>query len=195
MSIDRPQDRTLVLRRIAARAVDAFTIFFLTFGLAVTVLFAFMAELTDMLALDPWGRSLAPALLFFVVAVVYEATFVSRRGQTPGKDLLDVRVIDALDPEGSRIPTPSVAAARALVAWSVVFVPDLRLAFALAAAGALLLLLAPVRLAVLDRIVTTAVVAYDADLEEGPVDDRVPADDLEHRYGPRLWRSLTGTKP
>lgn len=195
MSIDRPQDRTLVLRRIAARVVDAFTVFFLTFGLAVTVLFAFMAELTDMLALEPWGRSLAPALLFFVVAVVYESTFVSLRGQTPGKDLLDVRVVDALDAEGARIPTPSVASARAVLAWSVAFVPDLRLAFGLAATGALLLLLGPVRLAVLDRIMTTAVVAYDADREEGPLDDRVPADDLEHRYGPRLWRSLTGSKP
>ena len=183
-------DMLIVGRRVAARAVDAFTVFFVTFGLAVSVLFAVMAPLTDALDLGPWGRALAPTLVFVLLAVTYETVFVALRGQTPGKDLLNVKVTR----DGTSAPLWVTAFVRAVVAWSVVVVAvvDLRVGLAIVAAGVLALVIDPGRMGVLDRLCGTTVISYDADLEEGPIDVRGSSDDLESRYGPRLWRSLTG---
>ncbi|MEQ8840288.1 MAG: RDD family protein [Acidimicrobiales bacterium] len=177
---------SLSARRIAARLVDGFTVFFLSFGLAVTVLFAVMAPLTDALDVGPWGRALAPALLVFVVAVTYETAFVARRGQTPGKELCNVKVI-AVDAPGPR------AFGRAVVAWGVLVVPDFGLALLPVAVGVVALLADPRGRSVFDRVFGTWVIDYDADIEEGPVVAAASSDEIESRYGPRLWRAVTGS--
>ena len=179
----------LAMRRVAARIVDLFTVFFLTFALAVTVLFVVMAPLTRLLDVGPWGTRLAPTLLFVVVAVAYETTFVSRRGQTPGRDLLNVKV---LGHDGYSAPSTWTAFARALCWGAVALVPDPRIGIALAVASVLWLLVDPAGRGPHDRLVGTSVIPYDADIEEGPIARPRRTEEIEDRYGPRSLRALVG---
>lgn len=170
----------LALRRLAARVVDLFTVFFLTFALAVTALFAVMPALTDALDIGPWGRTLAPTLLFVMIAVVYETVFVSLRGQTPGKDLLCLRVTD-----GAGVPP---AAGVSLGRSALMAMPFL-LPHPLLVATTLVVLAAPMavgRVSLHDLLTGTDVDAYDADALEGPVPGSSSAE-VEARYGPRSW--------
>ena len=175
----------MALRRLAARAVDLFTIFFLTFALAVTVLFAVMRPLSDALDIGPWGTSFAPTLLFGIVAVLYETAFVCLRGQTPGKDLLNLRVTRTDD----TIPTRETALGRSIVLTLPLLAPDPAIGVIVVLAIA-----APVAFGsagLHERIARTMVSAYDADAEE-PALPGVPPDAIEERYGPRSWwRALT----
>ncbi|MDW3217837.1 MAG: RDD family protein [Acidimicrobiales bacterium] len=174
---------SLVARRLAARLIDVFTVFFCTFALAVTVLVPVTAPLTDLLDRGPWGRALGPAVLIAVVGIVYEAVFTAARGQTPAKDLLCIKVVARSTPD---TPTPLRAVLRAAVLWSWVLLvhPALIALFAvgLAFRGGH------------DRLFDTEVIPYDADAVEGPIVAAPPTRVIEARYGARSWwRSLTGT--
>ena len=162
--------------------------FFCAFALAVTVLFWAMAPLTDALDRGPWGRALAPTLLVALVGVVYETVFVAARGQTPAKDLFDVKVVVRGTPDA---PDRLRAGGRSVLVWSWLLVPDLRVALLLVAAGALATALQPGGRGPHDRLLGTDVVGYDADVEEGPI-ARPDDGAVERRYGPRSWwRALT----
>ena len=186
--------RTIVVRRLGARAVDLFTVFFCTFALAVTVLVPVMAPLTDLLDRGPWGRSLAPALLIALVGITYETVFTAGRGQTPAKDLFCIKVVAASTPDP---PARRRVAIRATLLWSWIVVP---LPGSTVAAGVVIVFvvgmaaaaLDPARRALHDRLLTTEVIAYDADAVEGAVVS-TPASVIEARYGARSWwRSLAG---
>lgn len=189
-----PPSRSLVVRRLAARAVDLFTVFFCTFALAVTVLVPAMAPLTDLLDRGPWGRSLAPALLFALVGVVYETVFTAGRGQTPAKDLLCIKVVHASTPDP---PARRRVAIRAAMLWSWVVVPLpgstlAAVVLSVFLSGMALTALDPAHRAPHDRLLTTEVISYDADAMEGAVVP-TPAGAIEARYGARSWwRSLAG---
>lgn len=173
----------LAFRRLIARAVDLFTVFFLTFALAVTALFFVMAPLTEVLDVGPWGTALAPTLLFVVVAAVYETVFVAQRGQTPGKDLLGLRITHTADAVDV-VPTAVASLARA----GLVTMPFLLPHPVLVTLG-LVVLAAPVvvgRPGLHDLLTGTHVEAYDADAVEGPIADDSAAG-VEARYGPRSW--------
>lgn len=97
----------LLVRRIGARCIDAFTVLFLTFACVVTLLVLVMDRLTQALDRGPWGSTLGVLLLYALLGACYETVFVARSGQTPGKDLMNLRVVDAATgaPPGWRAAT------------------------------------------------------------------------------------------
>lgn len=150
-------------RRIAARVVDAATVATILWVLVVLRVLWFVPALTARFQPDPWGRGFVATISFVVLAVVYESVFVSRSaGQTPGMDLLCVRVVGPGD-EGATGATRAVARVLPLLA-----VPVVRPAWAavalLAACGASLAV--PGRRPVLDVLTGTIVVPYDRDRED-----------------------------
>lgn len=181
----------LRLRRLTARLVDIFTVFFCTFALAVTVLVPVTAPLTDLLDRGPWGRTLAPALLIAVVGIVYETVFTAARGQTPAKDLLCIKLVgrSTTDP-----PSPRRAALRAALLWSWVLIPHAGVALALGVVAAASLAAGRDGRGLHDRLFGTEVIPYDADAVEGAILTKPASGAVEARYGARSWwRSLTGT--
>ena len=89
---DRPP--ASLVRRAAARAIDLATVFFLMWALVVTRVLFFMDRLSDRIHPDPWGRAFVATVTFVVLATVYEIVFlVANKGQTPGKDIMKLRVI------------------------------------------------------------------------------------------------------
>ncbi|GJM39506.1 MAG: hypothetical protein DHS20C19_28730 [Acidimicrobiales bacterium] len=181
---------SLVARRLAARLVDVFTVFFCTFALAATVLVPVTAPLTDLLDRGPWGRSLGPAVLLVIVGVVYETVFTAARGQTPAKDLLCIKVVAAATPDP---PAPVRAALRAALLWSwVLLVHPTVMVAALAAVFALAV--GSSARGLHDRLFDTEVIAYDADAVEGPIPAAPTTRAVEATYSARSWwRSLTGS--
>ena len=89
-------------RRLVARLLDMFTTFFLTFALVVIVFVWFLDDLAQAVDPDPWGRAFIATVLYVMVATVYEVVFLWQRGQTPGKDAMNVRVIS--DTDGIGLP-------------------------------------------------------------------------------------------
>lgn len=154
-------------RRVVARLVDMASVFFVLWFLVVVQVLWFMREAADRYAPAPWGRAFAPLCAYLALYAAYEAVFLHwNRGQTPGRQLLGIRVVDARD--GS---DPSTG--RVLARW---LVPALALVVRPLWAGPLLLALTAVSLpfgtrrrAVHDLIAGTTVV------REQPATDR--ADD------------------
>lgn len=151
-------------RRVAARAIDAATVVTLLWTLVVTHALWFMPELTDRFQPEPWGRSFVATLAFLVLAAIYEAVFVVRNeGQTPGKDLMDLRVV------GPRTDG-RMTVARTLARWSpLAVVPVVRPAWAAVLGVAVMaatVVLGSRWRPVTDAIAGTVVVGYDRDLED-----------------------------
>jgi uncharacterized RDD family membrane protein YckC len=88
-------------RRTAARLVDAAVVFFVLWTLVVLRVLWFMGPLSDDVTVEPWGHAFVPTVAFIVLFVVYESVYVAyNRGQTPGKELLKVRVVRRRVDEG-----------------------------------------------------------------------------------------------
>ena len=162
-------------RRAGARLVDALTVFFLLWLLVVVRILWFMDDLSEAVDPDPWGRAFVATVLFTVLVTAYDVVFTRwDRGQTPGRDLFDVRVVPA---GATDEPVPlGRAVVRSLVPCLAFLVPPL-------GAGAVVWLVAagpavvdPRRRALHDLLAGTAVVTYDRDAEEvdALVDDLDP---------------------
>lgn len=124
-------------------------------------------------------------LLFAGLLTAYELVFGSRLGQTPGQDLLHVKVAVAGTAEA---PGLVRAARRWAVPLAAVLWADARVGAALLVVTAALALVVPGRRSGHDLLAGTWVIAYDADAdEEGdePV-DFAPLDDLRRQR--RLFR-------
>lgn len=176
-------------RRLAARLLDMFTTFFLTFALVLLVFVWFLDGLSETLDPAPWGRGFVALLLYIIVSTAYEVVFVSQRGQTPGKDVMKLKVIH--DASGTH-PTVNVALVRSLPLALLRLVPGAGIGtLATFVVGAS----APVahrKRALHDLLAGTSVVVYDSDEEEdGP--GRYPARARVSRsYGPRTWWHAIG---
>ena len=174
----------LLLRRVAARCIDAFTVLFLTFGAAVSVLVLAMDPLTRALDVGPWGQSLAPLLLYCLISIVYETVFTARCGQTPGKDLLKVRVVDAATGE---LPGWPSATGRAVVMALPRLVPGVVIG-TIAVFGYAAPVPASGGRGVQDLLCGTRVEFHDATAEsEDRPDWESSTAGLAHQYGPRSW--------
>jgi uncharacterized RDD family membrane protein YckC len=98
-------------RRVLARLVDGVTVFFVLWALVVLQVFWFMRDLSVRVDVAPWARALGPLLVYLVLAGAYEVVFLAwNNGQTPGKQLLRVRVVRGSDGRG-------VSAGRAALRW------------------------------------------------------------------------------
>lgn len=168
-------------RRLVARLVDAFTVFFLTFAIVIVFLVSFMDRLSDAVDPEPWGRALMATLLYIAVTFVYEVVFISQRGQTPGKDLLDLKVVSV---RTGRHPTLPVAALRALPVAVLRLVPGAAVGTAATLAVGVSVPFDRRRRALHDLLAGTVVVSYDADAHE----ENDSGDDIEDGEPPALDR-------
>lgn len=123
----------------------------------------FVPGLTARFEPEPWGRAFVATAAFVVLAAIYEAVFVSRSsGQTPGKDIMNIRVVGpgedgavgAVRALGRALPALAVPVIRPI--WAAVAV--------LAISG--LTVAGPGRRSIVDALAGTTVVSYDRDRED-----------------------------
>ena len=155
-------------RRVLARGIDYLAIFWLLFALDVIGVTFWVAKYTDRVTPTPWGSSFVVITTLAGFYAVLEVVYIAKRGQTPAKELLKIRVVrvDRVDPPGWQT---------ALQRW---WLPGL--AFALPWWGALAAFAAlglpatvdPQRRTLYDRLSHTVVVPYDAKKVEGPIATR-----------------------
>jgi uncharacterized RDD family membrane protein YckC len=107
-------------RRVVARLLDALAVFWLLFALVVVGIAFWVAPLTDHVHPSPWRDAFVATLTYAALLVVYEVAFVATRGQTPGKDLLKIKVVRI---EDGRNPTVRQAMQRSLVHAGLSVVP------------------------------------------------------------------------
>jgi uncharacterized RDD family membrane protein YckC len=151
-------------RRVAARAIDAATVFFLLWALVVVRVLWFMDFLSDRVDPEPWGRAFVATATFVVFSAVYEVIFlVHNKGQTPGKDIMKVRVVPT---DGNKHVGAGRAVARWLLPGLAVLVPPFWLGALAATATGIPALAQRRRRAVHDLVGGTVVVPYDRDEED-----------------------------
>ena len=167
-------------RRLVARALDAaaVTSAFLVVGVSGVVWS--LSTIADRFDPEPWGRGFVPTVLYVVLHGVHEVVFVTTRGQTPGRDLMNVRVEAA---SGRELLGPR----RALLRWLPVGGCLLVRPVWVAALGLLALGVDRDGRNLLDRIAGSHVVAYDSTAEEGPR-RQVDGAELRRVYGRRHGR-------
>jgi uncharacterized RDD family membrane protein YckC len=156
-------------RRAAARLVDAAVVFFVLWMLVVLRVLWFMGSLSDDVAPEPWGHAFVPTVAFVVLFVAYDAAYVAyNRGQTPGKELLKVRVVRRRADEGDELtdPGPVRALARSLLPALVWLASPVWLGFGLLFALGTSGPLSRRRAAWHDHLAETSVVHYDRRAEE-----------------------------
>lgn len=173
-------------RRVVARLVDMVTVVVLCLIIVVLGFAPLMDWLSDRVDPSPWHRALMATVLYALVASVYEVIFLVARGQTPGKDLLNVRVVDA---SSGSTPGLRTAIVRTVPFAVLRMVPGPWLG---TAACGVLGVSAPFdadRRGLHDRLAGTRVETYDADEEESDGDPMptIDREDFFHRYGPRSW--------
>ncbi|WP_155060163.1 RDD family protein [Streptomyces blattellae] len=99
-------------RRLLARLVDATAVLAVLWVLVVLQIFWFMGDATRRLDPEPWGSAFVPLVAFVVLSATYEVVFLRfNGGQTPGKDLLDIRVV------ARSADSPELSLPRALLRW------------------------------------------------------------------------------
>jgi uncharacterized RDD family membrane protein YckC len=154
-------------RRAAARALDMMAIFWLQFAFAV-LLAGFGVPLRVHGTPEPWGEAFVGYLVYISLFALLETVYLVRRGQTPGHELLKLKVVDATT--GAHPTLPQVLR-RSLVLWLLRLIPG---GFAMYGAAAIYAtglpaLVDPRRRRTLgDLLGGTIVVSYDATVEEGP---------------------------
>lgn len=148
-------------RRAIARALDAATMLMILWVVSILLTPLFMKGLVARVASGPWGRSLAPTVLFVAIAISYEAVFVCRNlGQTPGKDVMNVRVVS-----DDGLVSPRSALVRAAGTSIIWLVPAPLFAAAFLGSAILAMAVWP-RLAIHNALARTRVVAYNRSAED-----------------------------
>lgn len=171
---------------MAGWAIDLVTVLFLTLAIVLVGTAPLIDDAASRWAPEPWGSAFVSTLLFSVTFFVYETAFLAVRGQTPGMDLVQLKVIV---PATGEHPSWRRAALRTLPLTLLRVVPT-------AIFGTVAMLLvgisAPVdrrRRGLHDFLAGTIVISYDADAddedEDGGVPQRVDRDDLADTYGSR----------
>jgi uncharacterized RDD family membrane protein YckC len=151
-------------RRILARMLDALTVFWLLFALVVTGLAFWVQPLAEQLDPGPWHRAFVSTLTYAGLFVLYEVVFLAARGQTPGKDVMKIKVIRVRD--GER-PTIGDACTRSVVHATVAVVPNVWVASVAQFVIGLTAPASPMRRTLADLAAGTQVVYYD-DPDERP---------------------------
>ncbi len=145
-------------RRVAARTADVVIVATVLWTLSALQVLAPAGRLADWASGGSRGTATFPILVGVVLGAVYEIVFVTRSsGQTPGKDLMNCRVVGT-----STAVSPGRAFARWIpVAVIVALPPPWMVAAASAAVAAAALGWAPT-----DVIGRTRVIGYDRDVED-----------------------------
>lgn len=164
--LDLPVDQrppAPIHRRIGARVIDVLTVLCVLWAAIVMHIFWFIGPLAEDHQPDPWGGRFVTTVAFVALWMLYEWAFlVYSKGQTPGKDIMKLRVI-------STGGSPEVGSAQALLRWTPLAVlpwiaPVWAVPIALAAVA--LPLVGRRRRAVHEVVSRTRVVAFDRDRED-----------------------------
>jgi uncharacterized RDD family membrane protein YckC len=167
-------------RRVVAFALDSLVVITVQMSLTIAGLLWYIESsrtftddgrtITDTKYVGPapWGRDFAPLFTFIALAFIYEVIFIWKRGQTPGKERMKIRVTRVDDGE---LPTFKQACLRSGVIGLFRTVPG-----GIMLIGNLVALVSGVpapfnmrRRALHDYAAGTMVVHYDAVEKEGPV--------------------------
>lgn len=169
-------------RRAAARVVDLVTVLFVNLALVLGGLASVVDSASTRWAPEPWGRALVATIAYSAILLVYEVVFLALRGQTPGKDLFNLKVV-----EKTTLARPRwwVALVRTLPIVVLRLVPG-------AAVGTLAIgglgVTAPfgARRGLHDWLAGTIVVSYDATaMEPESIVEPIDRRELATKYGPR----------
>lgn len=168
-----PEAAPLVLaalwRRVLARTLDWFAMFWVLFALQVMGVSFWVRDYTDEITPAPWGNWFMVLTTIAGLYAILEIVYLAKRGQTPAKELLKIRV--AHPGRDDR----SLGWGLALARWVV---PGLAMALPLAIGPVVLAVLGlpaafdPKRRTLWDRLAGTVVVPYDAKVVEGPIRNR-----------------------
>lgn len=82
-------------RRLAARLVDAVAVTTWVFALSIAHVFFHLPLWSDDVNPEPWGNWFLLTITLVVVYAAYEIAFIAKVGATPGKDLMNLQVVDA----------------------------------------------------------------------------------------------------
>ena len=154
-------------RRVAARGLDMLAIFWLQFAIAI-LLAGFGVPLRVDGSPEPWGQAFVGYVVYVSLFAIYETVYLVMRGQTPGKEFLKLRVVDATT--GAN-PTVGQVVRRSFLTWVLRMIPGGYSTFgsaAIAVTGLPALVDRRARRTLGDLVAGTIVVHYDATVEEGP---------------------------
>lgn len=154
-----------LLKRAGARLIDVAVVLTWVWALSITQVLFYIPRYAPNTSVGPWGKSFLFLASFVVFYVIYEAVFLSITGVTPGKDVLNLRVVNNEDLEPL---TTAQAIRRSLPMTLVWLVPYWWLAGLFNAALGLTAVSSPEkRMAWHDHLANTRVVFYDATLAPG----------------------------
>ena len=102
----------IMWRRLLARLIDGFIVWWVSLGVLFSVVATTWPRATLVLSPSPWGEVFVFTLITFGLGMVYEVGFLSTTGQTPGRLLTGIRVVDI-----HTLGSPGRA--QALVRWSL----------------------------------------------------------------------------
>lgn len=169
-------------RRAVAFALDSLVVLTLQLALTVIGIIWYARARTEVIdgrdvvtapypMPDPWGVDFGPLMTFIGLALFYEVIYIWKRGQTPAKELMKIRVTRVSD---GGLPTFNQALRRSLVISVFRLVPG-----ALVLVGNLVAFVNGVtapfnmrRRSLADYAAGTMTVYYDANKVEGPVKTR-----------------------
>ena len=83
-------------RRLCARSIDVIAVSTWLFALSVAHVLFHLQLWSETVAPQPWGTWFLITMTFAVFYAIYEIAFIAMTGSTPGKDLMNVRVVDHL---------------------------------------------------------------------------------------------------
>ncbi len=92
--LGRPDTTGIMWRRLVARLIDGFIVWWLSLGLLLSVVATTWPRATLVLSPSPWGEVFVFTAVAFVTGMIYEVGFLSTTGQTPGRLLTRIRVVD-----------------------------------------------------------------------------------------------------
>ena len=150
-------------RRAVARIIDLAIVATLLWTLVLFQVFWFMDRLSQRVDPEPWGRWFAPTVAFVVIFAVFEVLFLVRnRGQTPGKDVMKIRVVPRR--AGGKISVVRAVRRWVLLGVAALVHPIWMAALVLGIVGLPAAMTG--RRSMCDRLAGTVVVHYDRDRED-----------------------------
>ncbi|MGY6501400.1 MAG: RDD family protein [Acidimicrobiales bacterium] len=164
-----PVAQVPMARRLAARLIDLAFVGTWMFALSVAHIFLHLQLWSGSVNPEPWGTWFLATITFAVLYAAYEIVFVHKAGATPGKDFMNIRVVDA---DTGELPTWGQSARRWLLPGMVQPIPGPWIGAVLTLCWGATGFLDDQRRTVHDRISGTRVVPRQAPTDPEEIEER-----------------------